>query len=168
MRSANHSQHVRWQGTKILLRRASCQRCKRSEGAANPSLAWTSDPTFQFRVLRTGTEEELFSTYGHVIVFEDQFLELATNMIDVRESLKQRCWNTTHPLGRTTMSTDWQRIFMTFIWETTIRRLSMQWMLVTPSMVMCTELFRSTKRHDITKTRKLHRTECTLAMVRKS
>lgn len=46
-------------------------------------LEWTNDPTFQFRVLRRHNDEELFSTYGHVIVYEDQFLELATNMVDV-------------------------------------------------------------------------------------
>ncbi|EME46003.1 glycoside hydrolase family 31 protein [Dothistroma septosporum NZE10] len=45
-------------------------------------LEWSNDPSFQFRVLRASSGEELFSTYGHVIVFEDQFLELATNMVD--------------------------------------------------------------------------------------
>jgi alpha-glucosidase len=46
-------------------------------------LEWTNEPSFQFRVLRSRTGEELFSTYGHVIVFEDQFLELVTNMVKV-------------------------------------------------------------------------------------
>jgi alpha-glucosidase len=46
---------------------------------------WSNDPSFQFRVSRASTGEELFSTYGHVIVFEDQFLELVTNMVDVSE-----------------------------------------------------------------------------------
>lgn len=44
---------------------------------------WSNDPSFQFRISRTSTSEELFSTYGHVIVYEDQYLELVTNMIDV-------------------------------------------------------------------------------------
>lgn len=30
---------------------------------------------------RSSTGEELFSTYGHVLVYEDQFLELVTNMV---------------------------------------------------------------------------------------
>jgi alpha-glucosidase len=46
-------------------------------------LEWINDPSFQFRISRTNTNEELFSTYGHVIVYEDQYLELITNMIDV-------------------------------------------------------------------------------------
>lgn len=54
-----------------------------TEHTSRLKLEWTNEPTFQFRVLRTKTGEELFSTYGHVIVYEDQFLELATNMIDV-------------------------------------------------------------------------------------
>ena len=43
---------------------------------------WSNEPTFQFAISRPGEEEELFSTFGHVIVFEDQFIELKTNMID--------------------------------------------------------------------------------------
>lgn len=49
-------------------------------------LEWTNEPSFQFRVLRSKTGEELFSTYGHVIVFEDQFLEVVTNMVKVSTS----------------------------------------------------------------------------------
>ncbi|TKA83915.1 hypothetical protein B0A55_00179 [Friedmanniomyces simplex] len=45
------------------------------------SLTWTNDPSFQFKITRSSSGEELFSTYGHVIVFEDQFLELVTNMV---------------------------------------------------------------------------------------
>jgi alpha-glucosidase len=48
-------------------------------------LEWSDDPSFQFKVSRVSTSEELFSTYGHVIVFEDQFLTLATNMVDVSD-----------------------------------------------------------------------------------
>lgn len=44
---------------------------------------WSNDPSFQFKVSRCSTGEELFSTFGHVIVYEDQFLELVTNMVDV-------------------------------------------------------------------------------------
>ncbi|KAK3068580.1 hypothetical protein LTR53_013743 [Teratosphaeriaceae sp. CCFEE 6253] len=56
------------------------------ETTANSSdlaLTWTNDPTFQFKITRTSNDEELFSTYGHVIVYEDQFLELVTNMVEV-------------------------------------------------------------------------------------
>ncbi|KAF2168529.1 glycoside hydrolase family 31 protein [Zasmidium cellare ATCC 36951] len=53
-----------------------------TEQTSRLKFEWTNDPTFQFRVLRAETGEELFSTYGHVIVYEDQFLELATDMVD--------------------------------------------------------------------------------------
>ncbi|KAJ4292427.1 hypothetical protein N0V90_009089 [Kalmusia sp. IMI 367209] len=55
---------------------------KTTPDSSDLSLDWSNDPTFQFRVFRTSTKEELFSTYGHVIVYEDQFLELVTNMED--------------------------------------------------------------------------------------
>ncbi|KAH3916689.1 alpha-glucosidase [Parastagonospora nodorum] len=42
---------------------------------------WTNDPTFQFKVTRAQTGEAIFDTYGQKIVFEDQFLELVTNMV---------------------------------------------------------------------------------------
>lgn len=45
-------------------------------------ISWSNDPTFQFKINRASNDEELFSTFGHVIVFEDQFLELVTNMVD--------------------------------------------------------------------------------------
>lgn len=54
-----------------------------SESTSNLKFEWSNEPSFQFRVLRPSTGEELFSTYGHVIVFEDQFLELATNAVKV-------------------------------------------------------------------------------------
>ena len=41
----------------------------------------SNEPTFQFKISRSSTGEQLFSTYGHVIVYEDQFLELVTNMV---------------------------------------------------------------------------------------
>jgi alpha-glucosidase len=51
--------------------------------ATNSDLAfeWSNDPTFQFRIKRVNTGESLFDTYRHNIVFEDQFLELVTNMV---------------------------------------------------------------------------------------
>jgi len=44
------------------------------------NLTYTNEPSFQFEVSRAGSGEVLFSTFGNVIVFEDQFLELATSM----------------------------------------------------------------------------------------
>lgn len=58
---------------------------KTTEASSDLKLEWSNEPTFQFRVLRQGTGEELFSTYGHVIVFEDQFIELVTNMVTVSD-----------------------------------------------------------------------------------
>jgi alpha-glucosidase len=43
---------------------------------------WSNDPSFQFSVSRRHDDEELLSTFGHVIVFEDQFIELVTSMIE--------------------------------------------------------------------------------------
>lgn len=42
---------------------------------------WSNEPSFQFEVSRTSTGEVLFSTYGHIIVYQNQFLELATSMV---------------------------------------------------------------------------------------
>jgi hypothetical protein len=53
----------------------------RTATASNLAFEWTNEPTFQFRVKRAKTGESLFDTYGHKIVFEDQFLELVTNMV---------------------------------------------------------------------------------------
>lgn len=55
-----------------------------TEETSDLKLEWSNEPSFQFRVLRQSTGEELFSTYGHVLVFEDQYVELITNMVDVR------------------------------------------------------------------------------------
>ncbi|CAN9381530.1 unnamed protein product [Alternaria alternata] len=55
---------------------------KTTLNSSDLSLEWSNDPTFQFRIARVHTGEELFSTYGHVIVYEDQFIELVTNMVD--------------------------------------------------------------------------------------
>ena len=56
---------------------------KTTEAASDLKLEWSNDPSFQLRVLRQSSGEELFSTYGHVLVFEDQYVELVTNMVDV-------------------------------------------------------------------------------------
>lgn len=53
-----------------------------TEDNSHLALTWTNNPTFQFKITRTKTGEELFSTYGHVLVYEDQYLELVTNMVD--------------------------------------------------------------------------------------
>lgn len=47
---------------------------------AQLNFTYTNDPTFQFQVSRSSSGDVLFSTYGKKIVFEDQFLELATSM----------------------------------------------------------------------------------------
>jgi len=52
-----------------------------SKNASDLSFIWTNDPSFQFRVTRASSGEVLFDTYGHKLVFEDQFLELVTNMV---------------------------------------------------------------------------------------
>lgn len=56
---------------------------KTTANTSDLKFEWSNDPSFQFKISRTSTGEEVFSTYGHVIVYEDQFLELVTNMVDV-------------------------------------------------------------------------------------
>ena len=41
---------------------------------------WSNHPSFQFRVVRNSTGEIMFDTYGSVLVFQNQFLELVTQM----------------------------------------------------------------------------------------
>ncbi|KAF2716784.1 glycoside hydrolase family 31 protein [Polychaeton citri CBS 116435] len=53
-----------------------------TEDTSDLKLTWTNEPTFQFKINRASTDEELFSTYGTVIVFEDQFLEVKTSMVE--------------------------------------------------------------------------------------
>lgn len=54
-------------------------------GASNSSsdlvFTWSNEPSFQFQVARASSGDVLFNTYGSVIVFEDQFLELVTQMV---------------------------------------------------------------------------------------
>jgi len=52
-----------------------------SKSKSDLSFTWTNTPSFQFRVSRASSGEILFDTYGHKLVFEDQFLELVTNMV---------------------------------------------------------------------------------------
>lgn len=56
---------------------------EKGAGAANNDLefTWSNDPSFQFRVSRKGSGEVIFDTYGNTIIFEDQFLEIATAMV---------------------------------------------------------------------------------------
>ena len=43
---------------------------------------WSNDPSFQFQVSRKATGDVIFSTYGHKLVYQNQFLELATSMVE--------------------------------------------------------------------------------------
>jgi alpha-glucosidase len=52
-----------------------------SKDSSDLVFSYTNDPSFQFRVSRASSGEIIFDTYGKVIVFEDQFLELVTNMV---------------------------------------------------------------------------------------
>jgi alpha-glucosidase len=54
-----------------------------TESTSDLAFEWSNDPSFQFQVSRTSSDEVLFSSYGHAIVFEDQFIEVVTNMVDV-------------------------------------------------------------------------------------
>jgi alpha-glucosidase len=48
--------------------------------SSNLNFTYTNEPSFQFQISRVDSGEVIFSTYGKKIVFEDQFLELATSM----------------------------------------------------------------------------------------
>lgn len=48
---------------------------------SNLVFTWSNEPSFQFQVARVSDGDVLFNTYGSVIVFEDQFLELVTQMV---------------------------------------------------------------------------------------
>jgi alpha-glucosidase len=52
-----------------------------SKDTSDLTFTWNNDPSFQFRIARASSGEVIFDTYGHKIVFEDQFLELVTNMV---------------------------------------------------------------------------------------
>ncbi|KAI1858944.1 uncharacterized protein JN550_012302 [Neoarthrinium moseri] len=44
-------------------------------------LEWSNEPSFQFKVSRRLGGAPIFDTYGTVIVYENQFLEIATSMV---------------------------------------------------------------------------------------
>jgi alpha-glucosidase len=46
------------------------------------SFTWSNEPSFSFKVARKSNGEVLFDTTGTKLVFEDQFLELSTKMVD--------------------------------------------------------------------------------------
>lgn len=48
--------------------------------SAELAFTWTNTPSFGFNVTRRSTNETLFSTIGHHIVYEDQFIEFVTTM----------------------------------------------------------------------------------------
>ncbi|KAK0793754.1 hypothetical protein LTR75_011022 [Friedmanniomyces endolithicus] len=52
-----------------------------SKATSDLTFTWTNSPSFQFKIARAGSGEIIFDTYGHELVFEDQFLELVTNMV---------------------------------------------------------------------------------------
>lgn len=85
---------------------------------------WINEPSFQFQVSRRSSGEVLFSTYGHVIVFEDQFIEVVTNMVDVSFLVPAaliRSPRLTH-LARTTTSTGLQKTSTTSVSALITRR----------------------------------------------
>ena len=51
-----------------------------SSQSSDLQIKWSNNPSFQFSISRRNGGEELFSTFGHVIVYESQFLEVVTNM----------------------------------------------------------------------------------------
>lgn len=52
-----------------------------SKSSSSLVFSWSNEPSFQFKIARATTGDVLFNTYGSVIVFEDQFLELVTQMV---------------------------------------------------------------------------------------
>lgn len=52
-----------------------------SVNGSDLKFTYSNSPSFQFKVERASSGEVLFDTTGHVLVFEDQFLELPTNMV---------------------------------------------------------------------------------------
>ena len=66
---------------------------KTTESTSDLAFEWSNEPSFQFQVSRRSSDEVLFSSYGHVIVFEDQFIEVVTNMVDVSRLMLVACPN---------------------------------------------------------------------------
>ena len=44
------------------------------------SFTWTNDPSFQFTVYRVSTGDAIFSTAGTKLIYEDQFIEFASEL----------------------------------------------------------------------------------------
>ncbi|PKX94863.1 glycoside hydrolase family 31 protein [Aspergillus novofumigatus IBT 16806] len=53
-----------------------------SLGSSDLEIAWSNDPTFNFKVTRKANGDVLFNTEGSVLVFEDQFLEFKSSLPD--------------------------------------------------------------------------------------
>ncbi|KAF4151834.1 hypothetical protein CNMCM6069_003008 [Aspergillus lentulus] len=53
-----------------------------SLGSGDLEIAWSNDPTFNFKVTRKATGDVLFNTEGSVLVFENQFLEFKSSLPD--------------------------------------------------------------------------------------
>lgn len=52
-----------------------------SKNRSDLAFSWSNEPSFQFKISRVTSGEVIFDTTGRKIVFEDQFLELVTNMV---------------------------------------------------------------------------------------
>lgn len=52
-----------------------------SKNSSDLLFTYSNTPSFQFKITRASNGEVLFDTYGNVIVFEDQFLEVSTSMV---------------------------------------------------------------------------------------
>ena len=57
------------------------------QGIVDPTLedidlefSWSNDPTFSFVIVRKSTGDVLFDTRGSVLVYEDQFIEIASQL----------------------------------------------------------------------------------------
>ena len=50
-----------------------------SESSSDLAFSWTNSPSFGFNVTRKSTRDVLFSSSGHKLVFENQFIEFVTS-----------------------------------------------------------------------------------------
>jgi alpha-glucosidase len=138
-----------------------------TQSTSDLAFEWSNEPSFQFQVTRTSSDEVLFSSYGHVIVFEDQFIEVVTNMVDASSFTMCRSidWPKLTSLSRTTTSTDSRRIFTISVWELTTHRRSTPLTAATQLMGMCTGSSHSIKRLAMVRMDRRPRMASTLAMV---
>ncbi|KAL4932677.1 glycoside hydrolase family 31 protein [Aspergillus undulatus] len=51
-----------------------------SKSHSDFSVTWSNEPTFNFQVIRSATDEVLFDTSRSVLVFENQFIEFVTSL----------------------------------------------------------------------------------------